>query len=300
VFEAANRNDPFHVDRLRSDLEQIVGFGPRAREDIDAIRGTIEFLARELSTAGYKVELDHFGSTPADCNLIASSPSVDLRNGPGLLEIGAHFDTVKGSPGADDNASGLVGLLAVARYMSLHPESRVRFCAFGREESGMDGSRNHQRRLDRENADFFGAVIFEMIGYTSMEPGSQKTPIRIPGLMWPPRIGDFIALVANLSSWRVAKGCERASRQTGLRVYSMNKLIGGLLKDAARSDHLSYWRSRRAAIMLTDTANFRNPNYHSANDTIETVNYELISDVARATAAFACARLADASLTGDR
>lgn len=290
MLEAINAWDSFRVDKLCTDIERIVVFGPRSRRDVEALKKTVDYLGQELTASGYVVEVDRFGDAPGDCNVIAARETLDTQLDAGVLEVCAHFDTVEGSPGADDNASGLAGLLAVARCLSAFPDVPVRFCAFGREETGMDGSRHHQGRLDREGAKLFGAIVFEMIGYTSNEPESQRTPLRVPGLIWPPRSGNFVALISNLNSGGVAKAYQEAWRSTCLRLYSVNKILGAILKDAARSDHVSYWRCGRAAIMLTDTANFRNPHYHRPSDTIDTIDFELISQVARATTELALAR----------
>jgi Zn-dependent M28 family amino/carboxypeptidase len=128
--------------------------------------------------------------------------------------VGAHYDTVEDCAGADDNGSGLVGVLALARYFSEHDLRRpLRFCFFGAEETGLRGSRAHQGHLTRERRSFYGCVVFEMIGYRSYATGSQSTPLRIPLLLWPPRTGDFIASVTNWRSRDLSAAYRRAARR---------------------------------------------------------------------------------------
>ena len=205
-----------------------------------------------------------------------------------MLEIGAHYDTVDDCPGADDNGSGVIGLLALARYFSLRQLRRpLRFCFFGAEETGLRGSHAHQEYLTREGRAFAGCVVFEMIGYRSHASHSQETPLRVPLLLSPPRTGDFIASVTNWRSRHLATAYRHAASSTrGPKVFPVRQW-GGLLQDATRSDHASYWGAGRAAIMLTDTAEFRNPNYHRPSDTLETVDCSFVGEVAWATAVMA-------------
>jgi hypothetical protein len=105
--------------------------------------------------------------------------------------------------------------------------------------------------------------------------------------LWPPRTGDFIASVTNWRSRHLATAYRHAARSTqGPKVFPVRQW-GGLLQDATRSDHASYWGAGRAAIMLTDTAEFRNPNYHQPSDTLETVDCSFVGEVAWATAVMA-------------
>lgn len=278
---------PFVAEQLRRTLTMLTSWGPRAPDDRPALEKTVAFLRDVLSSEGYDTHLHRFDTGPGDCNLLAERCGQDPSQP--VLEIGAHFDTVPGSPGADDNGSGVVGLLAIARYFARRPLLRgVRFCFFGREETGLMGSKAHQLWLDKEGRPFAGCVVFEMIGCRNRTERSQGSPFRIPFLLWPPKTGDFIALLSNRKSRPLATLFQKARPlgRDSIPVYPITR-VGGLLKDAVRSDHASYWRAGRPAIMLTDTANFRNPHYHKPTDTVETIDFEFLSDIARATASMA-------------
>jgi aminopeptidase YwaD len=194
---------------------------------------------------------------------------------------------VAGSPGADDNASAVAAMLEIARIMAgLDLRYTVRFCFFALEESGRDGSRLHVRRMHERDEDLEGAIILEMIGYATDRPDTQATPARVPLLFWPPTTGDFVAVVGNFRSGGLGNRFERAAATyvPQLPYFSANRL-GGWFRDALRSDHKPYWDQGYRAIMLTDTANFRNPHYHRPEDTVETLNFEFLQWVTRATAA---------------
>jgi len=192
-----------------------------------------------------------------------------------VLELGAHYDTF-GNPGADDNCSGVAGVLEAARILAEIPTERsIRFCLYDLEEVGCVGSQGHVKLLQDKalfpkGALFDGAIVLEMIGYSSEEKGAQETPVRIPLIVDPPRTGDFILVLGNLKSGYLGHDYERAIEMyvDGLEYYSMNRL-GGWFKDAVRSDHSAYWRAGLPAIVISDTANLRNPNYHRESDTTE-------------------------------
>lgn len=279
-------SDPFAIDRLSRDLATLLSWGPRSIDDPATLAKTEAFLCEHLTDEGYLPLIHRFDRNPGDCNILAECPGADPAAP--VLEIGAHFDTVAGSPGADDNGSGVVGLLAIARHFAQRRfTGGLRFCFFGREETGQVGSGEHQRWLDRHARPVAGCVVFEMIGYRTLAPNSQRSPFRIPLLLWPPRTGDFIAVLTDRRSRRLAKSLHQALRgQNPVAFYPLTA-IGGLLKDAVRSDHAAYWRAGRPAVMLTDTANFRNPHYHRPSDTLETVDFAFLADIAAATAQMA-------------
>jgi Zn-dependent M28 family amino/carboxypeptidase len=271
---------------VRANLEALLQLGPRTARNAGALDATLRFLESALASCGYDTQLISFGEDPGDCNLLAHRAGTDPEAP--LLEIGAHYDTVDDCPGADDNGSGVIGLLALARYFSQRQLQRsLRFCFFGAEETGLRGSRAHQDYLTREGRAFGGCIVFEMIGYRSHASHSQETPLRVPLLLWPPRTGDFIASVTNWHSRHLATAYRHAaSSAQGPKVFPVRQW-GGLLQDATRSDHASYWEAGRPAIMLTDTAEFRNPNYHRPSDTLETVDCSFVGEVAWATAMMA-------------
>jgi aminopeptidase YwaD len=271
---------------LQSSVAEITGFGPRSEQCPSALERMVEFLVGRFTPLA-ETRVDSFGSAAGDRNVVVSF--VGATRPQEVLELAAHFDTVDGSPGADDNASALAALLELATVFStLRLERTVRLVCFGREETGMLGSRAHVARIRSAREQLAGAIVLEMIGYTSNEPDSQRTPVRIPVLCWPPRQGNFIACVSNFASRFMSDGLLEAGSRVvpELETFALRGL-GGLIADASRSDHLAYWRADYRAIMLTDTANFRNPNYHRPTDTAETLDYVFLQRVARCVGAAA-------------
>ena len=268
--------------------------GPRSSQDSEAVKKASDYIASELLRYGYQVSRETVvlpRSTAASkqpfFNLVAEKPVHDAAEP--VLELGAHYDSVPDSPGADDNASGVAALLEIARVTSTaHLGKRLRFCFFALEESGGHGSKHHVSKILSDHEPVAAAIILEMVGYTSTEPGSQDSPLRIPLLFSPPRTGNFIAVVSNLSSGTLGNRIESATeRYTPTLPYFSANRTGGLFRDAMRSDHKFYWQQGIRAVMLTDTANFRNPHYHEATDTAESLDYAFLKRVSQAVAATA-------------
>jgi Zn-dependent M28 family amino/carboxypeptidase len=270
--------------RIRRFVETLAGFGPRSYKDPEAVAKTVEFLSGELTSLGYHVELERFGAEPGDLNLCVERPGAGQPHH--VLEVGAHYDTVPGSPGANDNASGVAGVLELAHILTTARCRRsIRLCLFGAEERGLAGSRAHVNRLDQEGISSSGIIVLETIGCRRVEPGSQRTPLRIPWLYDPPDRGDFIAAISNSRSRGLVNSFQRAARASSPRLSVFaSKHLHGWIREAARSDHVPYWRAGREAMMLTDTANFRSPHYHQPSDSPDQVNFEFLADVIRAVA----------------
>jgi Zn-dependent M28 family amino/carboxypeptidase len=260
-------------------VEALTALGPRHPEG-QAVPATLRYLADELAAAGLAVEVERFGGDLHEVNLLAELPG---GAGP-AVELGAHWDTVPGSPGADDNASGVAGVLAAARALAAGdpPPRTVRFCLYAGEERGFLGSTAHVRRAA---AGIAGAVVLEMIGYRSTEPGSQRLPRGAAALVPGVDRGDFIAAVGDPSSAAYLHAFERAAAAHAPDLAVRTLTVPGLLRAAvSRSDHVPYWRARRPAIMVTDTADYRNPHYHRASDVAQTLDLEFAAAVARAAA----------------
>ena len=280
--------------KLRQHVQALTKSGSRSANNIDGTRRTVNYLASELSRSGYQVIEEPVKSDSSlqnsrytFVNVIAELPGSGQQAQ--ILEIGAHYDTVEQSPGADDNASGVSAMLEIARTLSAIPLQRsIRFCFFAQEERGGYGSRYHVRQIVSKQEAVAGAIILEMIGYTSQDADSQASPLRIPFLFSPPTTGNFIAVIGNLASGKLGNRIEAASRHyvADLEYFSANR-VGGFFKDALRSDHKYYWDAGIRAIMLTDTANLRNPNYHRTTDTADTLDYTFLRQVTQAVAATA-------------
>lgn len=277
---------------VQARVEQLVAMGPRPATNAEVSQRAREVILSEMNRYGYYETEEMFDAWgTGQVNLIFEKTGV--KEPDRILEIGAHYDSVTGSPGADDNASGVAGVLEIARCLAgIETQRTLRFCFFAAEEMDLNGSREHVARLDAEiNREVEGIIVLEMIGYATDAPDSQKLPPgapRIPVLFNPPTTGNFLAVIGNFSSGGLGILVEDAARSyvPELKIYSANR-IGGLFKDSARSDHFPYWQNGRKGIMLSDTSEFRNPNYHLPSDTPDTLNYPFLRGVAQATAAAA-------------
>ena len=210
-----------------------------------------------------------------------------------VLDITAHYDTFASSPGADDNNSGVAGLLETARLVAQQSELKrsIRFVFFDLEELGLIGSNAWLSGSSVEGRSFTQAsanINLEMIGYYSNAEQSQKTPVRIPLMLDPPREGNFLAIIGNLKSYQLSQQLEGVYRvyAPDFPIFSLGK-YGDLLADASRSDHSSYWEQGIPAVMVSDTANFRNPHYHQPTDTPEKLDYDRMTSAVRGIVAFA-------------
>lgn len=212
-------------------------------------------------------------------------PGRSLQNE--ALVIGAHYDTVRGSPGADDNASGVAVLLELARLLrERKPDRTIHLVAFANEEmpffaSDAMGSLNYARQLQMNDEKLLGMISLEMLGYYVDDPGTQFYPPFLEHFY--PDTGNFLAFVGNVTSRRLVRQVIGAFRHYA-EFPSEGMAAPELIGDIRRSDHWAFWQMGYPAMMLTDTANFRNPYYHSSDDTYETLDYDAM---ARLTAALA-------------
>ena len=202
------------------------------------------------------------------------------------IVIGAHYDVCQPFPGADDNASGVAGLIELAHLLDkVALPLQVELVAYTLEEppffrSEAMGSAVHANSLKQQNVEVRAMFSLEMIGYFSDEPGSQHFPNPILKLFYPSR-GDFIAVVGNFGQLGLVRKVKRAMRSaTLLPVHSIN--APGWLPGIDFSDHLNYWRAGYPAVMITDTSFYRNQNYHTAQDTAEKLDYNRMAKVVQA------------------
>ncbi|MDA0667583.1 MAG: M20/M25/M40 family metallo-hydrolase [Planctomycetota bacterium] len=214
-------------------------------------------------------------------NLLATIPGT--KNPNRILEISAHHDTVPGTVGADDNTSGVMVLLELARLLQQHrPEYTVRLCFFAAEEIGLRGSYEHVRRMldSGEVNQVFGLINMDTVGFYTEEEDSQESPARIPFLVWPPSTGNFLGIIGGHGSASLAHLVEDAGSVyvNDLPTYTLARL-GAFLPDARRSDHAPYWDVEIPAVFLTDTAEFRTDTYHRPSDNVESVNLEALRKV---------------------
>lgn len=210
-------------------------------------------------------------------NWILNVPGRQPQRAPIL--VGAHYDTVFDSPGADDNATGLAVLLELARHFSAHPAPHpLRFVAFDLEEYGLSGSRAYAESLKAQGQPLRLMLSLEMLGYCDPTPGAQSYP---PTLRYfYPDTGDFIGMIGN---WQTLLDLMRLQRQMKRAHTSCQWLPviqqGQVVPDTRRSDHAPFWDVGYNAIMVTDTADLRNPHYHSHSDTLDTLDLDFLTRV---------------------
>lgn len=199
------------------------------------------------------------------------------------IVVGAHYDAAGDFPAADDNASGVAGLLELARLLgSTSTPMQVELVAYSLEEppffrTPYMGSAVHARSLKQQNIRVRAMFSLEMIGYFTDAPNSQRFPIGLLRAFYPSE-GNFITVVGKLGNGRLVRRVKRAMRGASpLPVHSINapRLVPGV----DFSDHVNYWDAGYDALMITDTAFYRNPNYHTALDTADTLDYRRMAMV---------------------
>ena len=239
------------------------------------------YIHKQLEQWG-TVEIDRFGpqADPYQ-NLILNLPAEigESNRQPPPILIGAHYDAVPGSPGADDNASGVAVLLELARLLTAEPASSpLRLIAFDMEEFGLQGSHHYAAELKQQGHPLRLMFSLEMLGYCDGTPGSQRYPTGLKYFY--PSQGDFIALIGNLATVPDLIRLRRSMRQQGVPCEWLPAgQKGRLIPDTRRSDHAPFWDEGYPAVMVTDTANMRNPHYHRASDRIETLDLDFLAGV---------------------
>ena len=214
---------------------------------------------------------------------IVALPATPLASS--SLLVSAHYDTVPGSPGADDNGSGIAVLLACARALSAYriPTSTI-FVAFNREEDCLIGSQEFVADSVHQFKTKLSEVhVMEMVGYCSHEAGSQHLPQGLP-ISLPDR-GDFLGLIGNHRSATLVDATLRTAKTYlgGFPVLGLSVYLGleKYFPNLQRSDHASFWQARIPALMWTDTAEYRNAHYHSSQDRPNTLDYTFMKQVAQ-------------------
>jgi len=202
-----------------------------------------------------------------------------------IVVIGAHYDTVPGTPGADDNGSGVAALLALAEAFVRAPQPRtLRFVAFTNEEPPFfqtpDMGSHRYAKMCKERGDKIVAMLsLESLGYYSDAPDSQKYP-PVVGAKYP-KTGNFIAVVGNLSSKELVDFTHDSVASTGL-IPVEKGAFPAIMPGVGWSDHWAFWQFDYPAVMLTGTAPYRNPHYHLASDTVGTLDLERLTDATSA------------------
>ncbi|RKY19751.1 MAG: aminopeptidase [Planctomycetota bacterium] len=267
--------------RLERHVSLLAGLGERSMAAPASLQRAREYVGEQFRALGLSPEehlFEHAGLSLANvwCELPGSTP------GAPVVLLGAHYDSI--GPGADDNASGVAALLELAALLRTEPLTRpVRFVAFVNEEppcfqEACMGSRVYARRCKAAGEQVELMLSLESIGFWSDEPESQHYPPLLAASY--PSTGDFVAFVSDLEHGGALQRFLALFRQTE-SVPSEGAVLPGALPGVGWSDHWSFWQEGYPALMVTDTALFRNPHYHEASDLPETLDYERMAALVR-------------------
>ena len=265
--------------RLHTHLKQIV----RDRDPFLASGGHFfvqQYIRRQLAQWGkVKIDVFRFRGKPYQ-NLILDLPATDDNKKPPIL-IGAHYDAVPGTPGADDNATGVAVLLELARMFATKPANHpIQLVAFDLEEYGLIGSTAYATKLQQQRQPLRLMISLEMLGYCDATPGSQKYPE--PLSRFYPNRGDYIALIGNLPTVPDLIRLSRTMRKARIPSEWLPAINRGLVvPDTRLSDHAPFWDRGYRAMMITDTSFLRNPHYHQPSDRLETLDLDFLTGICR-------------------
>jgi Zn-dependent M28 family amino/carboxypeptidase len=272
-----------HVN-LKEQLQTHLTFIARDRDPYLATAGHFfvqQYIKEQFEQLG-SVEIHTFEVKGKACkNLILNLPPLERfskKNLPPIL-IAAHYDAVPGTPGADDNATGVAVLLELARMFATEPiKYPLRLVAFDMEEYGLLGSTDYAAKLKQEKLKLRLMMSLEMLGYCDATPNSQNYPPPLERFY--PNKGDFIALIGNLRTLPDLINLSRSIRQSGTPSEWLPVPNRGLIvRETRLSDHAPFWDAGYPAIMVTDTAHMRNPHYHKPSDAIATLNLDFLTGV---------------------
>jgi aminopeptidase YwaD len=266
------------IDQLRGHVQSI-HFDRSPYDRYQELEQVAEYIYRNFQTYGLQVTREPFQWEGRPfCNIIADKRGTISPEK--VIILGAHYDSVPGSPGADDNASAVAVLLEVARSVSVVPlGATVKFIAFTLEEYGYVGSTAHARKAKKEGTKIEGMISLEMVGFTAP---TQNYPFYINPKYYP-SVGDFIGIVGNKRSEALLNKVRASLKNHIPRLPAEFLTVPGNgegLEEVRLSDHSPFWDQGFPALLVTDTSFLRNPNYHLPTDTIETLDFEFMQKVA--------------------
>lgn len=266
---------------LRDHVFQLSEKLPRRSDDANKLAFTARYIKHQLSQYGeVQEQVYEVWGIPYRNVSVTIGPESQQR-----IVIGAHYDSFRGTPGADDNASGIAGVLELAKLFSAQAlDIPIQLIAYTLEEppyfrSQDMGSAVHVKQLKADNIEVIAMISLEMIGYFTDAPGSQDYPVPLMSLIYPKR-GNFIAIVGNMSGMGLVRQTKSTMQSVmSVPVYSIN--APSIVPGVEFSDHLNFWNRGYPAIMVTDTAFYRNKAYHSENDTWDRLDYEKMGKVVK-------------------
>jgi len=288
--------DEISLEKIETHIRNLEGirhpvFAP------DALEKAADYIWETLQSYGLDMSWHHFIEDEKQYRNILGLHQ-GTKHPQKKVGVLAHFDTVAITPGADDNASGVAAMLELARVLSQYQfEKSLLFIGVNLEEQKVDGEKGspcvrgstalaaHAKEQDWE---IEGIVNFETIAYAGDEI-RQKTPQNLPIEM--PPVGNFIGVIGNEYSAEMVKGYAGVIEQYQIPLPYLPLVVPGkgeVMPDTRRSDHAPFWDKGYAAIMLTDTANFRTPHYHQPTDILDTLNLPFATEVCRAGSGLVC------------
>ncbi len=272
------------TQRMESTVRFLTTVTPsRNYAQLSSMNRSALYISQKLSECGLRpTEQEFFVDGKRYVNILAS---VGPQEGSRLI-IGAHYDVYGDQPGADDNASAIAGLLEIARFVKKHESElkyRVDIVAYALEEPPYFGTSNmgsyvHAEYLHRHNIKVKGMICLEMIGFFTEVNNSQTYPLGILRLFYP-NTGNFIGVVGNWRSWGLVNQVAKHLRNTSMTVETLK--APSFIRGVDFSDHRNYWKFGYDAVMVTDTAFYRNKNYHERSDTMDTLSFPKMQEVVK-------------------
>ena len=265
---------------LKGDIEKLAGeIGPRSLWQYNSFKAAAAFVGASLQQAGFEVRRQQYKVEGFDCwNLEVEIPGSGKPDE--IVVVGAHYDTVYDTPGANDNGSGVAALLALARkFADRKPQRTLRLVAFATEEppyfqTHQMGSLFYARRCRQRSENIVAMLSLETIGYYSDEENSQSYPW--PFSVFYPGKGNFVAFVGNYSSRSLVRQVVKSFRQQ-VKFPCEGAALPSVIPGVGWSDHESFWRFDYPALMVTDTAPFRYRHYHQPSDTPDKISYDQLT-----------------------
>jgi Zn-dependent M28 family amino/carboxypeptidase len=277
--KSIENNLKLHVDRLAGLI------GPRFLKRPKSIEAAIVYIENQWKAMDYHVQRECYEADGDQAtNLIVESPG---HNNERIVLLGAHYDTVPSTPGADDNASAVAVMLEVSRLLKQKKtRKRCRYVAFACEEPpyfhfDSMGSQIHARNSRKRGDKIDAMLCLEMVGYYRDELGSQAIPPGIPKWLhrFFPNKGNFLAAVGNLNSWNICWKFRRKFKRGSPKMPLFSIVLPEKIREIRLSDNCSFWDQGYRALMLTDTSFLRNPHYHQETDTPQTLDYQRMTQV---------------------
>jgi hypothetical protein len=260
------------------------------RRDVEAMDERNVFRPRRLEAAAARIEAELRAAGYAPGRQAYETNGTPVRNiegevagGREIVIVGAHYDSVLECPGANDNGSGVAATLALARrFHGRAPKRTLRFLFFVNEEPPWFqtedmGSLRYARRCRERGEDVVAMVSLETIGFYTDEPGSQRYPALVFRLLYGDR-GDYVAFIGNVASRHLVREALGVFREHA-RIPSEGIALFEIVPGVGWSDHWAFWQCGYRAIMVTDTARFRDPHYHRETDTPERISYDALARV---------------------